>query len=331
MKKLFTVLGFILLGLYSNSMADTVTSGSVGLLKPSTGVIDTSRSWADKFNSNFDIIASTLGSVLNATQNTMVASSNTLPGVFLLNGNGVVRSSHTVGLLQNGTGVVFSSHTVGLLQNGAGVVATSNTAIPQSVNTFTVPQVFNSSITLSTNVISIGGNEWHFQSTAPASSGILHTDGKRIYVGGEKEGGSSGGVTGNSTFTYIIPYGGSVYVSTREVCGFPGACVNMGHSTWNVVAISAQLHKGSSVAWTRVDLAISTGGKNGLPLNFQFPTITIPTTTTAGYSALSTKITTGVVINAGWTLGVQVSSGPTSGSLPQKLDVLLDIWKKPFE
>lgn len=46
--------------------ADTVTSGSVGFLKPAVGVVDTTRSWADKYNSNWDIAAASMTTVLTS-------------------------------------------------------------------------------------------------------------------------------------------------------------------------------------------------------------------------------------------------------------------------
>lgn len=57
-----------LLILPSPLYADAVTSGNVGLLTVSTGIIDpTGRSWGDKYNENFRIIASTLGSLTGSS------------------------------------------------------------------------------------------------------------------------------------------------------------------------------------------------------------------------------------------------------------------------
>ena len=48
-----------ILGFCSITYADTTTSG-VGLIKPTTGIIDTTESWASKINRNFDIVGSSL-------------------------------------------------------------------------------------------------------------------------------------------------------------------------------------------------------------------------------------------------------------------------------
>ena len=253
-----------------------------------------------------------LGPKINPAEIEGILSSTQVAGSI---GSGVIFSSHTGAgqLLYNSNGVVFSSHTTGLLINGVEVIFSSHIKSGTSIKE--VSGYDGSTFQGNFNTLKVTGNGSLSVSGTTATLNVI----------------AGGAATGNSTFTYVIPYGGAVYVSTQDACGFPGACVNMGHSTWNVVAISAQLQKGSTVAWTRVDLAISTGGVNGRPLNFQFPTITIPTATAVGYSSLSPKLSTGVVVNAGWTLGVQVSSGPTSGNYPQKLDVLLEIWKKPYE
>lgn len=57
MKKILLAICLISSPLY----ADTITSGNLGLLLPSTGAVDTTRSWADKINTNFEIISSTVG------------------------------------------------------------------------------------------------------------------------------------------------------------------------------------------------------------------------------------------------------------------------------
>lgn len=65
MKKL--IFGLFLLNLATPLYADSVTSGVVGLLKPSTNTVDATRSWADKLNVNFDIIAATMNGIIGGT------------------------------------------------------------------------------------------------------------------------------------------------------------------------------------------------------------------------------------------------------------------------
>ena len=72
MKKL--ILALLLLA-PSSLYADSITNGSVGLIKISTGVIGT-RNWGDKYNENFQIIANTM-----TTMQTNITSLNTSTGI----------------------------------------------------------------------------------------------------------------------------------------------------------------------------------------------------------------------------------------------------------
>ena len=67
--KLYIAFGLVLLGTQF-AYSDDITSGSIGLIKPTTGQIDkTGRSWGDKLNFNFDVIASTIEKSINIAQN----------------------------------------------------------------------------------------------------------------------------------------------------------------------------------------------------------------------------------------------------------------------
>ena len=66
MRKIIFLLAFSLIG---DLYGDSVTSGSLGLLLPSTGVVDSNRSWADKINTNFEIIDSTVSGTLGLADN----------------------------------------------------------------------------------------------------------------------------------------------------------------------------------------------------------------------------------------------------------------------
>ena len=68
MKKTLSLLAFCLFSNVLNSYADTVTGGSVGLLIISTTTED-GRNWGDKVNSNFEIIAATIGANINRLNN----------------------------------------------------------------------------------------------------------------------------------------------------------------------------------------------------------------------------------------------------------------------
>ena len=60
MKKLFAFIFTTLCIPLCNLYADTVTSGDIGLVLPSTGIVDRSRGYGDKINSNFQAIVSTI-------------------------------------------------------------------------------------------------------------------------------------------------------------------------------------------------------------------------------------------------------------------------------
>lgn len=64
MKKLILALSLLI---PSIAHADSITPGNVGLLIPSTGVIDTSRRLDDKYNSNFKIIAASMTGILDGS------------------------------------------------------------------------------------------------------------------------------------------------------------------------------------------------------------------------------------------------------------------------
>lgn len=66
MRKLLYLIPFFLI---SNLIADELTPAPMQLLLPTTGVRDLDRSWADKYNENFRIIASTLGNALGKSDN----------------------------------------------------------------------------------------------------------------------------------------------------------------------------------------------------------------------------------------------------------------------
>ena len=137
----------------------------------------------------------------------------------------------------------------------------------------------------------------------------------------------------NSTFTLRIGYGGSVFLSTNGVCSFPGACFWTGASTYNVIDIQAGIMKNSTVSFTTLQIVESTGGINALPVHtpFRFPLLVISTALASSVgSGWSSPITTTVVLNAGRWVGVQSSTSPVSGALPEGFNILMNVWKKPY-
>lgn len=128
------------------------------------------------------------------------------------------------------------------------------------------------------------------------------------------------------TMTFKIP---AVYVSTIDVCGIQTACHTVGPSTFTIVGYWADAYRGSTVGYTGIQFAVSTGGVNGAPAPSRFngTTISLTTATSAGNSTYTGFTATNVVIRAGETFGVMISSFANSGILTQGLMVHVDYWE----
>lgn len=140
---------------------------------------------------------------------------------------------------------------------------------------------------------------------------------------------SGGGVVGNSTQTIVLKANGNVFLSTISVCGIPGACHSVGFSTINIVGVWADQVVPSTVGWTKVEVAFSTGGLNGQPVSKRFWSISVATGSSTGIGSTSMFISSTVKVRAGETFGVQVTSLPVSGLAPQDLRVHFDYWEEP--
>lgn len=139
----------------------------------------------------------------------------------------------------------------------------------------------------------------------------------------------SGGSVGNSTQTIMLKANGNVFLSTISVCGIPGACHSVGFSTINIVGVWADQVVPSTVGWTKVEVAFSTGGLNGLPVSKRFWSISVATGSSTGIGSTSIFTSSTVKVRAGETFGVQVTSLPVSGLAPQDLRVHFDYWEEP--
>lgn len=119
MKKLL----FALLVLPSICYADTYTSGTMALLIPSTGVVD-SRSWADKYNENFKIISSSFStSFPNLIAAISIATQTIANSTGLVTVNGVVISSFLI--TGSGQSTSFNGSTVTVNIPGGAASSTS--------------------------------------------------------------------------------------------------------------------------------------------------------------------------------------------------------------
>lgn len=223
MKKLLIISAVLLIN--SVCYADTQTSGSVKLLKPSTGTIDTNRSWADKINSNFDIIASTLGNLVGVAQNPVIFSSNIVDGQVMGRdiAAGTISSSHTN--LPSFNSLLYINTNYFVVNSGS--VSIQGTFI--STNGFAVNGASVTTITFPDGTI---------QKTAPTAS-----------VGG------SGGV---SSFTWTLASGGDVYLATNSLIPIPGAYGVVGKSTINVTSVQPFTLIPSTRGWSSFNIARST-------------------------------------------------------------------------
>lgn len=299
MKKLLLALLLI----PSISYADSVTSGSVGFLKPSTGVYS-SRSWADVLNANWDIAAALITAALANNQN-LIFSTNVANNQIM--GNNI--AAGTIG------------------------IATQTNIQSSTITVYNA--TFVSSVTFSSPTYSIGGQRYVWQSTAPVNTDqILHIrNGANVYWGGDGGGGAAAsGGTENTTNTYRLRYPSYIINSTQSLCRV--TCMSVGHSTLNVVSISAYLVRGSTAASTWAQIVESTGGVNALPFKVygsRFPVIIITTATSDNYSAYSEFITTGVTVNAGSWLGVAIASTSViGGNASEGIEIHINAWKKPY-
>ena len=124
-------------------------------------------------------------------------------------------------------------------------------------------------------------------------------------------------------------------MSTNTVCPFPGACFWTGNATITIVDVQAAIVLGSTVASTRFRIVESSGPVPSVPYLLspvitRFPPIEVTTATSAGLSSYSPVITTGVVIPAYTWVGIQSTTAPVSGTLPQGFNFLFNAWKKPY-
>src|SRR3990167_599693 len=79
MKHIFLTSLFLLasFNLYASDPHETVTSGVLGLLIPTTGYLDTGRRLDDKYNENFRMISSTVNT-LNTRLNNVATDTTTI-------------------------------------------------------------------------------------------------------------------------------------------------------------------------------------------------------------------------------------------------------------
>lgn len=298
--------------------ADTQTSGSMKLLKPTTGYVDTRRSWADKINANFDIIDSTVSNTLNQVRNPVIfstniangqvwgediavgtiASSHVVAGTFLNNGVAVVRSSHTLGLLQNSVGVVFSSHIANgqFLQNGTEVVFSSHVKTGTFIKEISI---YDSGFQGNVNTIDFGAN---LTATVVGTTATI----------AGSAGGGGGSAIATSTRVYQLGSGSQLFKATATFAG-TGLMYTAFQSTIALLSAQCWLGESSTTGATMARFAYSTAALNSQVWSYVTPQIVIDTNTRVSgtYSFYAnTKL------NAGEMLAVHTTTIPALGKLP---------------
>lgn len=174
MKKL--LFGLLLFNI-SNLWADTITSGSLGLIKPSTGVVS-ARPPGDKLNSNFDIIDSSFTQIKNKQQSALTIYDESSPqgNINTLNvtgGGGSISVSGSTGTLNiTASGGGGGGSALFLTPNGVTAstitfplgeftithdgVSGATVSYRGSTGAWTSPQVANSSWTFLVPISSVG-------------------------------------------------------------------------------------------------------------------------------------------------------------------------------
>ena len=147
MKKLLFLIPFLTVLLHATP--DTLTTGSIQLLKPSTSTPDATRSAGDKLNGNFDMIAGTFTNILTKTS-ALADSTTTISGI--ANANALTLSTRTVVGIDEGVPLGGSNITA-INSAGAGIAAT------QSGSTLTLTVTATGGVINSTKTmdITIGG------------------------------------------------------------------------------------------------------------------------------------------------------------------------------
>lgn len=314
--------------------ADSITSGSLGLLKPSTNTVDPTRSWADKLNKNFDMIAATITGII------------TVPGEptsFTLFKD---TAQAKIATISQDTGTLFINlrSTAVSFSNFMTFNAT-NTNLTSSTNTWTASQTATSSPSWKVYGATwgIGSMNIIWQTTPTLGTpgqDIPYRDrvSSAVVWGIPPSAGAAGASVQNSTEVLRFGYSGSLNISTSTICGWLVACFNTMESTYNVMGIMASVVEGSSVASTIFNLVVATNSAISplMASTTYFPTINITTRASAGQQQV--RIATGsagvapggvpppIVILPWSTIGVLMSTMPTSGDLPRGLKIGINAW-----
>lgn len=293
MKKL--IFGLLLFPL-SHLWADSVTTGNLGLLKPSTNTIDKSRSWADKLNTNFDIIDATFTTIAaQSAASKLNAGSNNAGVIFSsMIAAGQVSATNAIQAGSGNAGVITSSMTNSSLinagSNNAGVITSSMT---------------NSSL------INAGQNNLAVITSSMIAAGVI-------------TGGGGGGGISTTTIQIIIP--GDVFVASLTAVPISGASYAVKKGTFHALGVDGYFDFGSTATtgWTAFKIAITTA-----PLqSFQASTFTYVAGDVhiSSNNRFSQYYSTAFPVWQDTMMSVHITSVPPSGLMPTGLHVNVHGW-----
>lgn len=379
-KSLFLIVSILLTPVLART-ADAYSTGTYTFTFPSTSTADRNKSWATKYNDDFQIAGTALSNLntrINnvATDTTTIYNQLTATAVTVSNlevsySTGKLHVSNTNyvelsgstqtkigGLVING-GITGSSLTVGI--GGFEISGASISFVdPDGAGSFTTLQIrrgLNSSNDVASGNLTIGndGNESGavalknlngsliLRSASGSGVKLVSVNGVNIQspltieninfenymatvAAGIAEAGPASAIVGSTrTITFKVS---SAFISTISVCGIPMACHTWGPSTATIVGMWADAYAGSTVGWTRVDLIISTGGVNGLPLApSRFNPLSISTASSLGLASYSGFVSTAAKINPGEWIGVAITSMSVSGRVSQGIALHIDYFE----
>lgn len=194
--------------------ADTQTTGNQKFLLPSTGVVDASRNWGDKYNENWRIADSSMTNLQSAV-------------------NAVQTDTTTIFNALKSTSVQLSNY---LTANA------TNTNLLSSSSVWTASQRITSSMTVEGSTIGLREYDLVFATAPTAGQHLIasRVNGRNVLISGGDIPSGGGGTVENSTRAVTITVGGEIVYSSATPPFFPGAW-------WSTTASSCTITKVQAV------------------------------------------------------------------------------------
>lgn len=132
MKRFLLIAAGLLAGISACAFADTPTSGNPVLIQVSTGVIDYNRHPGDKYNENFRIISSTVGTLITRV-NSVAASTGDINSTINALNSSTASLTTSINTLSNSTSSILSA-----LNSSSGTLLSNIGALNSSTAVFTL-------------------------------------------------------------------------------------------------------------------------------------------------------------------------------------------------